>query len=341
MQYSTIGRSGLTVSRIGLGCMSFGTPEWWKWVLDEDAAKPIFRRAVELGINFFDTADSYSNGVSEEITGRWVREFAVRDEAVIATKVFFGPNRPNMRGLSRKHIEQACEASLKRLGVGAIDLYQIHRLDPQTPLDEVLAALDSLVRRGLVRYIGASSMYAWEFAKALSHSDLKELSKFCSMQNHYNLLYREEEREMVPLCLDQGVGLIPWSPLARGILSRGTAASAPASTERSTDDRLQDYYRSPADERTLAALSAVAARRDVTTTEIALAWMLAKPAVAAPIVGVSKPEHLEVAARSVALALTPAEMAELEQFYEPKPTLGITPPYAVPRPGQIHDRDQA
>lgn len=341
MDYVRIGRSGLKVSRIGLGCMSFGASSWWQWVLDEEAAKPFFRRAIELGINFFDTADSYSDGVSETITGKWLREFGVRDELVIATKVYFGPARPNTRGLSRKHIEQACAGSLKRLGVEAIDLYQIHRLDPETPIDEVLEALQSMVRRGMVRYVGASSMYAWEFAQALYRADLRGVSRMISMQNHYNLLYREDEREMLPLCEQEGVGLVPWSPLARGVLSRGVMPSTelPVS-ERSGDDRLQGYYTTPADRAVLGAVTRIATERQVSPSEIALAWLFTKPSVAAPIVGVSKLEHLERAAASVRLELTPTEIAGLEQHYRAKPVLGVTPPYKVPRDGQVHDREQ-
>src|SRR5438445_711359 len=220
MEYTTLGRTGLTVSRICLGCMSYGSPKWRPWVLDEDAAQPFFRRAVEAGITFFDTADMYSLGASEEVTGRALKRYARMDEVVLATKVHF-PMRekaPNMGGLSRKHVLQGCEASLRRLGVETIDLYQLHRFDPQTPMEETLEALELLVRQGKVRYIGASSTYAWKFMNSLALADRRGLPRFISMQNHYNLLYREEEREMVPLCLDQGIGMIPWSPLARGLL---------------------------------------------------------------------------------------------------------------------------
>ena len=221
MQYTTLGSTGLTVSRICLGCMSYGSPQWRHWVLDEAAAQPFFKFALDSGINFFDTADMYSLGVSEEITGRALRSMAKLDEIVIATKVFWPMNdRPNMGGLSRKHIVQACEASLSRLGIDTIDLYQIHRFDPSTPIDETLAALDQLVHQGKVRYIGASSGYAWQLMRALSISERNGWAKFVSMQNHYNLVYREEEREMIPLCHDQGIGVIPWSPLARGVVTR-------------------------------------------------------------------------------------------------------------------------
>ena len=220
MQTTILGRTGMRVSRICLGCMSYGTPEWRPWVLDEHQSRPFFKRAIESGINFFDTSDMYSLGVSEEITGKLVREFGNLDECVLATKVFFPANdRPNMGGLSRKHIQQACEASLRRLGVEAIDLYQLHRLDPHTPMEETLRALDDLVRAGKVRHIGVSTMYAWELATALGLSDRLGLARFATMQNHYNLLYREEEREMMPLCETEEIGVIPWSPLARGLLA--------------------------------------------------------------------------------------------------------------------------
>ncbi|HYH98496.1 aldo/keto reductase, partial [Hyalangium sp.] len=239
MKYTSLGRTGLKVSRICLGCMSYGSPSWRPWILDEEAAQPFFRKAVESGINFFDTADMYSVGVSEEITGRALKRYARMEEVVLATKVFFSmSDGPNMSGLSRKHIVQGCEASLKRLGVETIDLYQIHRLDPNTPVEETLAGLDQLVRQGKVRYIGASSMSAWQFARALSLSERQGWARFVSMQNHYNLVYREEEREMLPLCEAEGIGVIPWSPLARGLLTgsrksmedRTTTARAGADT---------------------------------------------------------------------------------------------------------------
>jgi aryl-alcohol dehydrogenase-like predicted oxidoreductase len=340
MEYTNLGRTGLRVSRICLGCMSFGTPGWldWDWVLDEDAAEPFFRRAVELGINFFDTADSYSGGRSEAITGRWLKEYARRDEVVIATKVFFGPgDRPNMHGLSRKHIQQACEASLRRLGVETIDLYQIHRLDPRTPLEETLAALDQLVVQGKVRYIGASSMYAWEFMRALGLSDQHGWARFVSMQNHYNLLYREEEREMLPLCEAQGIGVIPWSPLARGALAR-KPAGAQTPTSRSASDEILRFYQAPQDAEIAEAVAQIAERRGVKPAQVALAWLLSKPALAAPIVGASRLQHLEDAAAAVDIKLTVEEIAALERPYRPKPTLGITPPFRYPELGAVHDR---
>jgi len=340
MEYTHLGRTGLQVSRISLGCMSFGQPGWlgWDWVLDEDAAAPFFRRAVELGINFFDTSDTYSAVRSAEITGRWLKEYANRDEVVIATKVFFGPgDRPNMSGLSRKHIQQACEASLRRLGVEVIDLYQIHRLDPHTPLEETLAALDQVVRQGKVRYIGASSMYAWQFMKALGLSDQHGWVRFVSMQNHYNLLYREEEREMMPLCEAEGVGMIPWSPLARGVLARRPSNEAEA-TSRSEADPFVAAFQTEPDHQIVAAVCRIADERQVKPGQVALAWLLARPALAAPIVGASKLHHLGEAAAAVEIRLSGEEMAALEAPYRARPSFGITPPFNYPKPGQVHDR---
>ncbi len=323
MKYARLGSSGLVVSRLCLGCMSYGDPKWRPWVLDEEAAKPFFRRAVEVGINFFDTADMYSLGGSEEVTGRMLREYARMDEVVLATKVFFDMRRgaPNMGGLSRKHIVQACEASLKRLGVETIDLYQVHRFEADSPVDEMLHALDHLVRQGKVRYLGASSSYAWKFMKALAVADAKGLTRFVSMQNHYNLMYREEEREMLPLCLDQGIGAIPWSPLARGLLAR--SALGPGTTARGGSDNLTpQLYDHPGDGAVVAANAAVAAARGVSPAETALAWLLARPGVTAPIVGVTKLEQLEAAVRALDLGLTAEESAQLEAPYTPRPIRG-------------------
>lgn len=339
MEYTYLGKTGLRVSRICLGCMSFGQPGWlnWDWVLDEEASAPFFRRAVELGINFFDTADSYSGGRSEEITGRWLKEYAIRDEVVIATKVYFGPGeRPNMSGLSRKHIQQACEASLRRLGVETIDLYQIHRLDPHTPIEETLDALNQLVVQGKVRYIGASSMYAWEFMRAIGIADRHGWARFVSMQNLYNLLYREEERDMMPLCEAEGVGVIPWSPLARGLLARRPDN---ANTARAESDGLIQHYHSPQDREIIARVADAAGQRGVTPSQVALAWLLSKPALAAPILGVSKLQHLEDAVGAVDIQLTREEIDALERPYQAKPSLGITPPFRFPRPGAVHDRN--
>jgi len=322
MQFTRLGRTGLTVSRVCLGCMSYGNPKWRPWVLDETAARPFFRRAIELGINFFDTSDMYSLGVSEEITGRLLREYGRMDEVVVATKVFFAMRgeAPNMVGLSRKHIVQGCEASLKRLGVETIDLYQVHRFDPETPLEETIEALDSLVRQGKVRYLGASSTYGWKLMKALAVADRRGLARFVSMQNHYNLLYREEEREMMPLCREEGIGVIPWSPLARGHLAR---PAGQANTPRAgTDSYTPQLYDHPGDAEVIAANARVAAARGVSPAETALAWLASRPGVTAPIVGATKLEHLEAAVRGVELTLTPEESAALEAPYSPRPIRG-------------------
>ncbi len=322
MEYTTLGRTGLTVSRLALGCMSYGDPGWRSWVLDEATAKPFFRAAIEAGINFFDTADMYSLGRSEEVTGRALREYGDRESLVIATKVYFPlTSAPNMGGLSRKHIVQGCEASLKRLGLDTIDLYQIHRLDPNTPIDETLAALDHLVSSGKVRYVGASSMFAWKLMQALSLSEQRGWAKFVSMQNHYNLLYREEERETMPLCVEQGLGVIPWSPLARGRLAH--LQDKARATARAKDDAYaEQMYDHASDEAVIEANRAVAAARGVSPAETALAWLLARPGVTAPIIGATKLEHLETALRAVDLELTPEEIAKLEAPYQPHAVRG-------------------
>jgi aryl-alcohol dehydrogenase-like predicted oxidoreductase len=308
--------------------MSYGTPKWRPWVLDVDASAPFFKRAIETGINFFDTADMYSLGVSEEVTGRWLREYGVLDEIVIATKVFFPMSeRPNMGGLSRKHIQQACEASLRRLGVETIDLYQIHRLDPNTPMEEMLAALDQLVSQGKVRYIGASSMYAWQFQRLLSTSERNGWAKFVTMQNHYNLIYREEEREMMPLCEREGIGVIPWSPLARGMLAGTRSKLGDGSTSRSSSDGLDKiFYDQPSDWDVVEAVKKVAADRGEPPARIALAWLLSKPTVTAPIVGATKLEHLDDATAATEIELTPEEVAILEQPYRAHPVKGMEAP---------------
>ncbi len=321
MEYTTLGHTGLQISRLCLGCMSYGDPSWRPWVRAEADARPFFARALEVGINFFDTADMYSKGVSEEVTGRLLREMANLDEIVLASKVFFPmTNRPNMRGLSRKHIVQACEASLRRLGVEAIDLYQIHRFDPDTPLEETLAALDQLVRQGKVRYLGASSGAAWQLMKALSLSERHGWARFVSMQNHYNLLYREEEREMIPLCADQGVGTIPWSPLARGLLARPLDAAATARLD--SDTYTPRLYDTPGDRDVIAAVQQVAEARGEPMATIALAWLLDRPTVAAPIVGLTKLAHFDAALRALELQLTDEECATLEAPYQPHAVKG-------------------
>lgn len=335
MEYTQLGHTGLTVSRLALGCMSYGSSKWRSWVLDEPEARPFFRKAVEAGINFFDTADMYSLGASEEVTGRALREYANREEIVLATKLNFPvTSGPNMGGLSRKHVLQACEASLKRLGVDVIDLYWIHRFDDKTPIDETLEALNDLVRWGKVRYIGASSGPAWRMAKALSTSERNGWARFVGMQNHYNLLYREEEREMIPLCLSEGVGLVPWSPLGRGLLARPRPASAKivdAGTARAGNDKYtEQLYDSPDDWNVVDAVERVAKARGVSMAEVALAWLLSRPGVAAPIVGATKPAHLESALKSVGLNLTEDEIVKLETPYRPHGIRG----YAFPEPAR-------
>ncbi len=324
MQYTRLGRSGLTVSRLCLGCMSYGDPKWRPWILDEEASQPFFRQAIENGINFFDTADQYSLGVSEEVTGRALREYGNLDEIVIATKGFFSmTDAPNMGGLSRKHIVQACEASLRRLGVETIDLYQIHRYDPNTPIEETLEALDLLVRQGKIRYIGASSMYAWQLAQMLSTSERNGWARFVSMQNHYNMIYREEEREMIPLCTAEGLGVMAWSPLARGLLARTQRAETSSGTARAESDTLApQLYNHPDDEATITGLRQVADGRDVSTAEVALAWLLSKPAVTAPVLGVTKLAHLDTALSALDLELTVEELETLEAPYRPHAVRG-------------------
>ena len=322
MRYVRLGSTGVKVSRICLGCMSYGTTEWRPWVLTEEAARPFIRRALEQGINFFDTADVYSSGVSEEILGRAIRDFAKRDQVVIASKVHSAMgDGPNDKGLSRKHILSAVEASLRRLGTDHIDLYQIHRFDPETPIEEMAEALDILVRSGKVRYIGASSMFAWQFMKSLAIQAREGLARFQTMQNHYNLAYREEEREMMPLCVDQGIGVIPWSPLARGRL----AGSKSAGTQRSTTDEYQNrlYNKQEAlDAPVIARCAEVAKERGVPPSQIALAWLLSKPGIVAPIVGATKPHHLDDAIAASEITLKPEEIGRLEELYQPHPIAG-------------------
>jgi aryl-alcohol dehydrogenase-like predicted oxidoreductase len=324
MRYTRLGHTGLTVSRLCLGTMTYGDPKWRPWVLDEATAQPFFRAAVEAGINFFDTADMYSLGVSEEVTGRALRKLTRLDEIVLATKVNFPMSgRPNMGGLSRKHIVQACEASLKRLGVETIDLYQIHRFDVSVPIEETLGALEHLVRQGKVRYIGASSGYAWRMAQALSTSERLGWARFVSMQNHYNLLYREEEREMIPLCVHEGIGVIPWSPLARGLLARPRAASESRTTTRAgTDTYADEMYTDRVDWAIVDAVQRVAEARGVSMAQVALAWLLSRPAVTAPIIGATKLAQLEDAVAALELALSPEECATLEAPYTPHGVLG-------------------
>jgi len=323
MKYTTLGSSGLEVSRICLGCMTYGTPKWRPWVLDEVDSRPFFKKALDLGINFFDTADMYSMGASEEVTGRALREMANMEEIVLATKVHFPmADRPNMAGLSRKHIVQACEASLRRLGVETIDLYQIHRFKSAVPIEETLAALEHLVQQGKVRYIGASSGYAWQMARALSISERNGWARFISMQNHYNLVYREEEREMIPLCIEEGIGVIPWSPLARGRLARTTPSPESGTTRADSDTYAVDLYDSPSDQNVIEAGRKVAKDLGVAPSEVALAWLLQKPGVAAPIVGATKIDHLESAVRALDVKLSDDQVSALEQPYQPHAVRG-------------------
>jgi len=326
MEYTYLGRTGVEVSRLCFGCMSFGDKSWRAWTLGEEEAMPFYRKAVEAGINFFDTADMYSLGVSEQITGKALREFARREEVVLASKVFHRMGEgPNMRGLSRKHIQQGCEASLRRLGVETIDLYQIHRFDPHTPWDEVLSALDLLVRQGKVRYIGASTMAAWQFAQALSLSERNGWARFVSMQNHYNLIYREEEREMIPLCRQEQVAIIPWSPLARGLLcGTRTGPDDRSSTARAASDKYGwKLYGQPGDEEVIQACNEVAAARGIPPAQVAVAWLLSKPFVTAPIIGTTRIGHLDDAVAALDVKLSEEEIQKLEVPYRPHEVRGF------------------
>jgi 1-deoxyxylulose-5-phosphate synthase len=321
MEYTNLGSTGTRVSRLCLGCMTYGSKKWREWVLDEEQGRPFIQRALELGFNFFDTADMYSLGRSEEVLGRALKDFGPsRDKVVIATKVFFPMgDDPNQKGLSRKHILHAIDDSLRRLGTDYVDLYQIHRFDYDTRIEETLEALHDVVKAGKARYIGASSMFAWQFARMLYTSDRHHWTRFATMQDHYNLVYREEEREMVPLCLEEGVGLLPWSPLARGLL----AGNRKAGTERSKqDDYAQKLYTREADDRVVDAVQDLAKERRVPPAQIALAWLLHKPGVTAPIIGASKPNHLEDAVAALSIKLSKAEIERLEAVYVPHPVLG-------------------
>jgi aryl-alcohol dehydrogenase-like predicted oxidoreductase len=317
MQFTTLGHTGLTVSRLCLGCMSYGSSKWRPWVLDEAEAQPFYKRALDAGINFFDTADMYSLGASEEVTGRALRSMAKMDEIVLATKVY-NPmsDGPNMKGLSRKHITQGVEASLRRLGVDTIDLYQIHRFDHSTPIEETLAALNHLVESGKVRYLGASSGSAWELMRALSVSECNGWARFVSMQPQYNLLYREEEREMIPLCHTEGLGIIPWSPIARGMLARPREKSK-GQTVRSDNDPYADKIYANVNWEIVDVVERVAKQRAVPMAQIALAWLLSKRDVTAPIVGATKPGQLDDALASLDVTLSAEEIEALEAPYRP------------------------
>jgi len=321
MNYVNLGSTGTKVSRICLGAMTYGAKSWRPWVLDEEQSRPFIQQALELGINFFDTADMYSLGKSEEVLGRALKDFGPsRDKLVIATKVFFPlGNDPNQKGLSRKHILHAIDDSLRRLGTDYVDLYQIHRFDLETPIEETLEALTQVVKAGKALYIGASSMYAWQFARMLYTSDRHGFSRFITMQNHYNLVYREEEREMIALCRTEGVGVLPWSPIARGLL----AGNRKAGTLRSqADDYAQKLYTTEADDRVVDCVEQVAKNRGVPPAQVALAWLLHKPGITAPIVGASKPHHLQDAIAAIDLKLSPEEISTLESVYVPHPVLG-------------------
>jgi len=325
MNYVNLGSAGLQVSRICLGAMTYGSKRWREWVLEEEEGRPFIRRALELGINFFDTADMYSLGVSEEILGRALKDFGPsRDRVVIATKLFnpMGDD-PNQRGLGRKHIRHAIDGSLRRLGTDYVDLYQIHRFDYQTPIEETVEALHDVVKAGKALYVGASSMFAWQFAKMLHKADERLLTRFVSMQNHYNLIYREEEREMIPLCRAEGIAVIPWSPLARGFLAGNRKQEGFGETIRAkTDDYAQKMYYQPSDFTVVERLTEIARKRGVPNAQVALAWVLAQPGITAPIIGASKMHHLDDAIAALQIKLDDAELKALSEPYRPHPVLG-------------------
>ena len=324
MKYVNLGATGLRVSRVCLGMMSYGNDSDRPWVLDEDAAEPIVKAAADGGITFYDTADVYSGGASEVATGRLLPKFFQRDEMVVATKVFnpTGPGQ-NDRGLSRKHILSGIDASLRRLNMDYVDLYQIHRWDNHTPIEETMEALHDVVRAGKARYIGASSMYAWQFAKAQHVAEGNGFTRFVSMQNHYNLIYREEEREMIPLCIDQGVGVIPWSPLARGVLAGNRTRAGERRTTRANSDAFGDsLYQQDSDFDVVERVAEVAAARDIPPAQVALSWLLQQPGMTAPIIGATRLGHLEDALAAEQLSLTPEEVTRLEEPYVPHPVLG-------------------
>jgi aryl-alcohol dehydrogenase (NADP+) len=327
MEYVNLGSAGLKVSRICLGTMTYGSKRWREWVLEEEEGRPFIRRALELGINFFDTADMYSVGVSEEILGRALKDFGPsRDRVVIATKLYnpMGDD-PNQRGLSRKHIRHAIDDSLRRLGTDYVDLYQIHRFDYATPIEETLEALADVVKAGKALYLGASSMFAWQFAQMLYTADALGLARFVTMQNHYNLVYREEEREMIPLCLEEGIGVIPWSPLARGFLAGNRRKEDFGETLRSkTDEYAQGLYYQPSDFAVVERVGEIARRRGVPNAQVALAWILQQAGVTAPIVGASKMSHLEDAVAALSVKLDEAELKALAEPYAPHRVLGHT-----------------
>jgi 1-deoxyxylulose-5-phosphate synthase len=319
-----LGRTGLAVSRICLGAMSYGSPASRPWILSEEEGRPFIRRALELGINFFDTANMYSEGASEEVLGRALRDFARRDEVVVATKVYYPMSEdPNDRGLSRKHIMASIDASLRRLGTDRVDLYQIHRWDDSTPIEETLEALNDVVRAGKALYLGASSMFAWQFAKSLYLAKMRGWTGFVSMQNHYNLVYREEEREMLPLCRSEGIAVLPWSPLARGFLAGNRSRGGGGQTTRAESDAFaKELYYAESDFTVAERAGEVAARRGLPPAQIALAWLLRQPGVTAPIIGATKMIHLEQAVAALDVSLSDEECAQLEEPYQPHRVLG-------------------
>jgi len=324
MEYIRLGSAGIRVSRLCLGCMTYGSRKWREWVLEEEQSRPFIRRALELGINFFDTADLYSLGVSEEILGRALQDFAPRDRVVIATKVFnpMGDD-PNQRGLSRKHIRESIDASLRRLRTDYVDLYQIHRFDYETPIEETLDALNDVVRAGKALYIGAPSMHAYQFAKMLHTSDRLGLARFATMQNHYNLVYREEEREMLPLCREEGIGVIPWSPLARGFVAGNRRPQDYGETSRAkTDAYAQQLYYQPSDFTVVDRITEIAKQRGIPNAQVALAWVLQQPGITSPIIGASKMSHLDDAIAALSVKLNDTELKALAEPYQPHRILG-------------------
>ena len=324
MEYVRFGNTGMKVSRICLGTMTYGKPEgMWKWALTEEQSRPFIKKALELGINFFDTADMYSVGTSEEIVGTALKDFTKREEVVIATKVFNRMSQsPNDAGLSRKHIMSSIDSSLKRLKTDYVDLYQIHRWDYNTPIEETMEALHDIVKSGKARYIGASSMYSWQFAKALYTADLHGWTRFVSMQPHYNLIYREEEREMLPFCSDQKIAVIPWSPLGRGLLTGKRTKERTETLRARTDEFGKGLYKTDADFDIVNRLTEVASQKGLPNAQVALAWMLSKPVITAPIIGASKPGHLEDAVAALSVKLSSEEITRLEELYIPHPVLG-------------------
>jgi aryl-alcohol dehydrogenase (NADP+) len=325
MDYTTLGKTGLKVSRLCLGCMSYGSSKWRDWVMDEEESRPFFKQALDAGINFFDTADMYSNGASEEVTGRVLKKLGIRrEEIVIATKVYNPTGEsPNERGTSKKHVRHAIDASLRRLGLDYVDLYQIHRFDATTPMEETLEALTDVINQGKALYIGASSMYAWEFARLLYLADRHGYARFVSMQNHYNLVYREEEREMNPLCREEGIGLIPWSPLARGFLAGNRRPTDRGETTRAKSDEFAHrLYYQESDFQVVDRVAQIAKKRGVNNVQVALAWILQQPGLTAPIIGATKAHHLDDAVKALELKLEPEEIKALEEPYRPHPILG-------------------